>query len=400
MGTMKKAIASALVMLSLVALCIVAVEIANASEASWVTKTAMPTARSNLGLAAVNGKLYAIGGFLGININTTEEYNIATDTWAIKAAMPVANSGFKVTVCQNNIYAIGGGMNNIEVYFPSNDSWIVKEWPTRRYGFGVSTVQDKIYVMGGGRSWLYPEYGYSLYNHTDVYDPATDSWTTASPIPIPVLDCQCVEVDNKIYIISDYLIQIYNPITDSWLPSTMTNLTISGYNSGTTKIESTKSSDGENKIHLVNQTTHQIYYPKSNQWSTAQPMLTLRSIFALTSFNDTLFAIGGLHDDGWAGRENEMYTQKKSEPINTISPTPTLSPTSTPTQQPLSPLPTSTIPEFPTWLIFPLSIMILIMAAIIVRRSQYKQSSSTLSHRLDMPTIYLSVILCREKFIE
>ena len=346
---------------------------------SWSTKAPMPTARSNFGLAAVDGKLYAMGGFLGINVNTTEEYNIATNTWTTKAAMPVANYNFEVTVCEGNVYAIGGYSRVIEVYFPSNDSWIVKDWSAKRYGFGVSTVHDKIYVIGGGRSWLYPEYGYSLYNFTDVYDPATDSWTTAAPIPTPILDCLSVEVDNKIYIISDNLIQIYSPENDTWLPSIATNLTFTGYNSGTTRAASTKSPDGTSRIHFINQTAHQIYYPKTNQWSTAPPMLTYRDIFALTSFNNTLFAIGGLHADGWAGRENEMYTQDNTEAISisspimspsaSLSPTPSSSPSTTsatpspsPTINPsttstplltVSPtsLPSLSIPEFPAWII-------------------------------------------------
>ncbi len=405
---MSKHLALTLVLISLTAFSLFIIPVESQTMGVWISKAAMPTARSSLGLAATNNSIFAIGGFLGINVDTVEKYDLATDTWVTKTPMPVANRGFEVTVCQNNIYTIGGDMGNIEVYFPSNDSWIVKEWSARRYGFGVSTVHDKIYIIGGGRSWLYPEYGYSLYNYTDVYDPATDSWTTAAPIPTPILDCLSVEADNKIYIISDNLIQIYSPENDTWLSSITTNLAISGYNSGTTKVASTKSPDGTSKIHLINQTAHQTYCPKTNQWSTAPPMLTYRNIFALTSYGNSIFSVGGLHADGWAGRENEMYTQENTEPTSLLSPTsspsasftttpsstisptinltsspsPASSPTATATPSPASPEassyptltlpPSPTIPEFHVWIILPILGVLAVCAMVLRKRMMAK----------------------------
>jgi hypothetical protein len=48
---------------------------------SWVTKVPMPTTRDNLGVAAVNGKIYAIGGAGATGFSSTnEEYDPATNT--------------------------------------------------------------------------------------------------------------------------------------------------------------------------------------------------------------------------------------------------------------------------------------------------------------------------------
>src|SRR5262249_259222 len=55
---------------------------------TWATRAALPTKRSELGVAAANGKLYAIGGTSGRNLlgipsvsNVVEEYDSASDSW-------------------------------------------------------------------------------------------------------------------------------------------------------------------------------------------------------------------------------------------------------------------------------------------------------------------------------
>ena len=70
----------------------------------------MPTSRSNLGAAIVNGRIYAIGGYIqGMGAtNKVEEYDIATDTWTTKANMPTLRQSLGVSACNGKIYAIGG----------------------------------------------------------------------------------------------------------------------------------------------------------------------------------------------------------------------------------------------------------------------------------------------------
>lgn len=66
-------------------------------ENSWATMTPMRTARFNLGVAVVNGKIYAIGGLIdngdrSWETNANEEYDPATDSWSIKKPMPTARA--------------------------------------------------------------------------------------------------------------------------------------------------------------------------------------------------------------------------------------------------------------------------------------------------------------------
>ena len=87
----------------------------------------MPTARQGLGVAALNGVLYAVGGQ---NVGgppmihaALEAYDPATNTWTTKASMPTARVYVGVAAINGILYAMGGeeatGMTStVEAYQP------------------------------------------------------------------------------------------------------------------------------------------------------------------------------------------------------------------------------------------------------------------------------------------
>jgi len=71
----------------------------------------MPTPRMDLASVAVNGKLYAIGGWDTQNqkaLQVIEAYDRASDTWATKSPMPTPRSGLDAVAINGKIYAFGG----------------------------------------------------------------------------------------------------------------------------------------------------------------------------------------------------------------------------------------------------------------------------------------------------
>jgi N-acetylneuraminic acid mutarotase len=309
--------------------------VVGAVENSWTTKEPMPTARGGLGVAVVNGMIYAIGG---LNNNTqlavNEEYNPVTDTWTTKTPMPTARSGFAIAVYQNKIYCIGGttgDSNNVvsgftgvnEVYDPATDTWATKKaMPTPRADFSASVVNGKIYCIGGKKYWGVDPF-YQELNVTEVYDPARDSWTTKSPMPIPVLGYASAVVDGKIYVIGGSRHfqlgwelstvgsnQVYDPETDAW--STRTGLpTVESY-AGT---GATSGVTAPQRIYVIgggsNQTNYgdatYAYDSKSDTWSTGAAMPTPCVYLAIAVVDDILYAIGGFDGKNWLNL-NEQYT--------------------------------------------------------------------------------------------
>jgi len=202
---------------------------------TWTTKSEMPTARQGLSTSVVNGKIYAIGGGAGSSssytsvktFSTVEEYDPATDTWTTKSEMPSERGFHSANVVDGRIYVIGGShasgpdrnhVLTLEVYDPATDSWTQKgDIPARR-GAGFSSLVDgKIYVFGG--------YGGS--RRVDEYDPATDNWTQKSEMPTARHALSTSVVDGKIYVIGGYVpgvsgypgvatVEVYDPATDTW----------------------------------------------------------------------------------------------------------------------------------------------------------------------------------------
>ena len=194
---MGKCFALVLVLLFLTASCIIVdkpVSGASAVGNTWAKRAPMPTARGGLGVAAVNGKIYAIGGTdltqrisgggydSGGVVGTNEEYDPSTDTWTTKAPMPTPEAFFAIAVCHNRIYCIGGNNNGFfrvnQVYDPSRHTWETKApMPTARSDLQANVLDGKIYCIGGRTiSWVST-------GVNEVYDPATDSWTNKSVLP-------------------------------------------------------------------------------------------------------------------------------------------------------------------------------------------------------------------------
>lgn len=91
-----------------------------------------------------------------------------------------------------------------------------------RYHAQAVTARNRIYVMGG-----YNPNFVSL-NNNDIYDPVTNTWSTGSPIPIPVGDFAIgVYRDSLIYVIAGYdgsgdqnAVQIFNVASNTWTTGT------------------------------------------------------------------------------------------------------------------------------------------------------------------------------------
>ncbi len=291
-------------------------------ENSWATMADMPTDRRGLGVAVVNGKIYAIGDAFE-NGNLNEEYDPATNTWATKKPMPTPRVDFGIAVHQNKIYVIGGfsgynvtGAN--EVYDPSTDTWEAKaSMPTARDSLCANVVAGKIYLIGGDKPYFLWET--HVPNVNEVYDPVTDSWTTKTPPPTQVSGYASAVVDNKIFIIGGNVVgyisglnQIYHPETDTWTSGTPIPLATSGAAAGaTTGVTAPK------RIYVIGGyptfNLNQVYDPEKDTWtrSMGARMPTNRVGFGIAVVNDTLYAIGSY-------RENEQYT-----PFGFSEPSPT-----------------------------------------------------------------------------
>jgi hypothetical protein len=330
---MKKSVAL-LFFLVLMASCLIVAKPAFSSvavaEDTWAAKAPMQQARAGLGVAVVNGKIYAIGGthatgqyppdvISGGFLGTNEEYDPETDTWTTKAPMPTPRDYFAIAAYQNKIYCIGGAVNYTadeeglfrsiatyggnEVYDTVTDTWETKTpMPDDGKNIQAHVINGKIYVM----DW----------SHVYVYDPENDSWTnkTRMPQPYPDYDSSPVSaiVDNRIIVTfeSDSSVQkvmIYDTETDSWSEGA-SGPSVGGVGS---VAAATVGVNALQRVYLLRWGINQVYDPEADAWTTAAAMPTSRIDFGVAVVDDVLYAIGGYYKPSRYGvqpaKVNEQY---------------------------------------------------------------------------------------------
>ncbi|MBI2062039.1 MAG: hypothetical protein HYT87_20185 [Nitrospirae bacterium] len=120
----------------------------------------MPTARKGLAVTELNGKPYALGGDLlsPTALTTNEEYDPGTNAWSAKASLPGNNPQVAVAALDGKIYALDGfvaglTISSASVYNQATNTWSAiasllqeRSWAT------ASAAGGKIYLLGGRNS--------------------------------------------------------------------------------------------------------------------------------------------------------------------------------------------------------------------------------------------------------
>ena len=165
---------------------------------------------------------------------------------------------------------------------------------------------------------------------TRVYDPATDAWSEAAPIPTPRL-CPGAAVgpDGKIYLIGGEVnrhalntVEVYDPKTDTWsarkpLPTPRTD----------PSVVAAKGADGRVRLYAIGGRdfvsptnglhTVEAYDPIADTWAAMSPMPTHRHAQTEALGPDArIYIIGGAHDRPLYTNSMEAYDPVKDAWMN------------------------------------------------------------------------------------
>ena len=224
------------------------VEMYDPKTDTWERKSDMPTARSGVSVSVVDGKIYAIGGsktetiqvtrgssFENEELATVEMYDPVTDTWTQKADMPIPKKTMTCVV-NGKIYAIGGWLTTneqphlgtVEVYDPGTDTWAkAQSMNCGRCSAAINVVNGEIYAIGGLGSHPIQDQSDLFLSNVEVFNPKTNQWEEKTEMPAPKALHTASVLDGKIYVIGGYFkensefkklstIEIYDPATDHW----------------------------------------------------------------------------------------------------------------------------------------------------------------------------------------
>ncbi len=130
-------------------------EVLDTATGSWSSAAPMLTARNHHGAALIDGKIYVVGGRIGStfiiglsnNVSTNEAYDVAKNTWSSVLGMPTPRSGIGVAVLNGRMHVLGGEayLNDLvgtyrthEAFDPKTNSWQrLPPMPTPRHGLAV-----------------------------------------------------------------------------------------------------------------------------------------------------------------------------------------------------------------------------------------------------------------------
>lgn len=195
----------------------------------WTTKTSMNVARAGLGAASLDNKIYAIGGrdgggpATGTFLTANEVYDPLTNMWTPLAPLPLAVSDIYATIgYRGKVYVFGGFDTNtsvtsaVQIYDVASNSWSAgAPMPTARAAAMVGICNGQIYVFGGA---IFAEGG-GLFNTaiTEIYDPASNTWSTALPMLVGASEIAAGVTYNedKIYAIGSGILGVNDDIVQA-----------------------------------------------------------------------------------------------------------------------------------------------------------------------------------------
>jgi len=176
----------------------------------WKTLEPMPTGRQHISAGVVGNNIYISGGLTSWKSITKkhEVYNVVSGTWSEKAAIPSLRNNPAVVSFDSLIYVIGGAGTEdniwgdiwtVESYNTITDNWHKKnDLPLLLFKPGVVVADDIIIVMGGQTLIDGKE---DTSKKAFIYNCHNDTWKETTPLPVKNVFFGCAAIDNRIYVI-------------------------------------------------------------------------------------------------------------------------------------------------------------------------------------------------------
>jgi N-acetylneuraminic acid mutarotase len=277
--------------------------------------------------------LYAIGGLLFSggqfrDLSKVEAYNFATNSWSTKASLPVhlyQTNG--AGLISGKIYVSGGWTltspgeesrfsNALFVYDPPRNTWTKRANLPRPVAMGITgVINGKLYVLTGycDPNECVSKYTRRLYR----YDPVANSWNTSLPAaPRYHIGGAGGVINGKFYVVggrgtgqSTNQLDVYDPASNTWssrapMPTARDGAAAAVHNGKLYVI-------GGRDVNAGWLRTVEVYDPVSNAWTTKAPMPTERTDLGAgrvsLSGSSYIMAVGGAKNGMLGLKTNEAY---------------------------------------------------------------------------------------------
>jgi N-acetylneuraminic acid mutarotase len=200
----------------------------------WTDRKApLPVKRHHFGVAAANGKIYAIGGCDGEKetdphnpLANVDVFDPATGRWTALASLPEPRRNLAAVTVGDRIFVVGGSDASTQpkpvlAYDYARDAWTVRKAISNVTGcWGAHVIGDRIYAVG-----MKNERNPAVYPfRTDMYDPSTDTIATKKAIASPRAGHASAAAGGRIYVMGGVGkgrkpvgdVEVYDPALDAW----------------------------------------------------------------------------------------------------------------------------------------------------------------------------------------
>jgi N-acetylneuraminic acid mutarotase len=209
------------------------VQIYDPATNGWSIGAPAPYAAGSCCSAVINGKIYIAGGLvgvisgttdLGVSTNAAAVYDPVANVWSSLPPLPfTTTNGINHAASGtdgNKFYIFGGrddhhapaiGYSTVQIYDPASNTWATSvdsgstlaPLPQERGGMGKAVYYNgDFYVMGGetvtGGTGATPN---NVYNRVDIYNVASNTWRSGTPMPTARHGIFPVLRGNRIYVV-------------------------------------------------------------------------------------------------------------------------------------------------------------------------------------------------------
>jgi N-acetylneuraminic acid mutarotase len=174
---------------------------------AWRPMAPLPRACGAIACVGLNGVLHAVGGAVGDTFEAKRSvdwhlaYDPKADRWDTRAPMPTARDHTGTLVVDGLIHVVGGRVDSFHTnsnlhhsYDPKEDRWRQRNpLPTARSGHGAVLYRGQIFIMGG-------EGTNRVFGQNEAYDPKTDRWQAYAPMTTPRHGLGAVAIGDFIHV--------------------------------------------------------------------------------------------------------------------------------------------------------------------------------------------------------
>ena len=270
---------------------------------SWSAAAAYPINIADNAVATVGANLYSFAG-VSNSVNTANSYRFDGTSWTPIAPLPVAVQKPGITTDGTFIYITGGITgasvipNTLYRYDPTTNTYAtLAPMTTAVWNHAMIYSGGKLYKFGGSID----NTGTNNTNVLEIYDIATNTWTTGAPYPVNTGWLMATTIFGKIYggggiapgtVVTNKTF-VYDPVANSWSDAAVADLPAARWSSASDNYGTTWVVAGGADTGFATVNTTYSWDPYTNVWTTLPVMPLGKYRVGGSVLNNSFYTIGG-----------------------------------------------------------------------------------------------------------